>query len=1160
MCCIMCDKCDIIKNIMKMENLIIQELRKRSINDGNGLVNKLFILANKLMELAINHQKRVLQVMPEFDLHDEVHLVKVLDNMAHLIGEVKIHQLSDIELFLLICASYLHDCGMAPAEWELKLMSMTEGYGRLKEKETSICNDGKKPFTLKEAETFIKKHKAEIYQNFEGDVKSWIFSEKSEKELIESLVLILTDYQDFRNGYISDLKKCGGSTEFRELNGRIKVDFIRTRHHLRSSRYIINATQTFLSKINEPWMKGLVKDLANVCQSHGENISYIKKELSSKTNYRPDETANLQFVAMMLRLGDLCHYSADRAPLVLRNGKVFHSKYSYNEWKVKNASVTCDIKDGTISFFAYCEEPDMFYKLHNYLNWIDQEINNLYSLQREWSEIYQLKIKDIDRSGIRFDENKFRPVVGEKFTLQQNKIISLLMGVGLYKEPFACLRELYQNAMDACKCKFYRSRAHGGNFKGHIEFGLQKENGKTFLYCLDNGTGMSEYIIENYLLKIGNSYYKSSDFYRGQALWNCDFVPTSQFGIGILSCFMIASKIEIVTKTEDSKKYLACCIDGPEEYFYYRPSTAIEESLISTSGTLVKLLLKENFSRELNDDPLEKLGLVMLYQRTNMFCREFSKYNKYYDVWKGHIYNKLNDFICKTSSEVDVVCRISNDKCIPILSKPFACKVGNYGITDDDRGFINTIISRRMFFQDKLTLADIQDYLVPYDVNVIVDNIEYSSIVSMPLPDAPATDDDRYLFNLLQVKGSNISVDGVTVKDETFSGNNLYLELLTRNGNVNFKGNNKPQLSVDRLQLIKLPNVGNETYKKIAIEAIKQILRIAADHIQKYKLQENVDLINLIWKYIFDRMYVADVLFINYLAKSELGKIQWPTLCKIAKGEITICDFMNMEVVDIANYDFKHFDQLTEKMILSKLLAADEISVDNQNSVHIKCSTNSTYPENDSRFNSEKYLVPVSDACECFKEFDIVSNLYPLVPERLVKSLQRYDGININIKNSKAVCVENIGNSYIAYFDQDARLIHPIYGMYTNRSFGHKPDSYIHFFDNKRASMQLMDFGFDRFHDKKGLMFLSYIAPHDLTEKDKAEIELYKDNEPEYYRGVVEGWTILTTAMEVDNVVILAGKRSRQEMVSHLSNEFWEKYKDYEFKFLDGTIAKKRMA
>jgi len=1141
-----------------MENLIIQELERRSKEDVNGLANELFILAKELMEIAINHQKRVFLVMPEFDLHDEVHLAKVLDNMGDLIGKEKIHQLSDVELFLLICASYLHDCGMAPAEWELKLMSMTEGYDNMKGDEEIICNDGKNPFTPKEAESFIKEHKAEIYRNFEDDVMPWIFSEKSEEELIESLVSVLIKYQNFRNGYISDLKKCSNSKDFRELNGRIKVDFIRTQHHLLSSRYIINATQTFLSKINEPWMKGLVKDLANICQSHGENLSYIKNEISLETNYRPKETVNLQFVAMMLRLGDLCHYSADRAPLVLKNGKLFQSKYSYNEWKVKNASVTYAIKDGTISFFAYFEEPDMFYKLQNYLNWIDEEISNLYSLQREWREIYHLKIKDIDRSGIRFDESKFRPVIGKRFTLQQNKIIHLLMGVGLYKDPFASLRELYQNAMDACKCKFYRSRAHGADFKGHIEFGLQKENGKTFLYCLDNGTGMSKYIIENYLLKIGNSYYKSSDFYRDQALWNCDFVPTSQFGIGILSCFMIASKIEIVTKIEDSKEYLACCIDGPEEYFYYRPSKTIEESLISTSGTLVKLLLKEKFSSELNDDPLEKRGLVMQYKRTEMFCGEFSKYNKYYDIWDGHIYKKLDDFICKTSLEMDIVCRISNDECIPILSKPFTCKVGDYGITDEDRGFIDTIISRSMFCQDKLSLADIQDYLVPYDVNVIVDDIEYSSIISMPLPGTPATDNDKLLFNLLQVNGSNISVDGVSVKDASFSHNNLYLELLTRNGNVNFKGCNKPQLSVDRLQLIKLPNVENETYKQIAIKAIMQIFRIATDHIHKYKLQENVDLINLIWKYVFDRMYAADVLFINYLAKSELGKIQWPALSKIARSEITICDFMNNEVVDIANYDFNHFDLLTKKMVLSKLLAANKISVDNQNTVHIKCSANSIYPENGSRFNSEKYLVPVSDTCECFKEFDIVSNLYPLVPERLIKSLQRYDTIDIDVKNSEAVCVNNIGNSYIAYFDQDARMIHPKFGMYTiERNFGRKPDSYIHSFDYKRSSMQLMDFGFDRFHDKKGLMFLSYIAPCDLTEKEEIEIELCKETEPEYYKGVMEGWTILTTAMEVDNVITLPGKRSRKEMVSNLSNGFWEKYKDFEFRFLDGTIVNK---
>ena len=220
-------------------------------------------------------------------------------------------------------------------------------------------------------------------------------------------------------------------------------------------------------------------------------------------------------------------------------------------------------------------------------------------------------LNDVNRNGVRYDTNKFKPVPGARFTLQQNKIIQLLMGVGLYKNPHACLRELYQNAMDACKCKIYREPINGIEFKGRIEFGLHKENDKTFLYCLDNGIGMSERIIEKYLLIIGNSYYNSSDFFREQALSNSEFVPISQFGIGILSCFMIADRIEIITKENDSKKHIACCIDGPEEYFYYRYPTLDEESKITSSGTLVKLLLKEEYSTNLNDEPLEKLGLVM---------------------------------------------------------------------------------------------------------------------------------------------------------------------------------------------------------------------------------------------------------------------------------------------------------------------------------------------------------------------------------------------------------------------------------------------------------------------------------------------------------------------------------------------------------------------
>ena len=89
------------------------------------------------------------------------------------------------------------------------------------------------------------------------------------------------------------------------------------------------------------------------------------------------------------------------------------------------------------------------------------------------------------------------------------------------------------------------------------------------------------------------------------------------------------------------------------------------------------------------------------------------------------------------------------------------------------------------------------------------------------------------------------------------------------------------------------------------------------------------------------------------------------------------------------------------------------------------------------------------------------------------------------------------------------------------------------------------------------MMLLAYIAPRELTPKDSIEIEKYKESDSDYYKGVKEGWTILVTAMKIDNVVVLPGGRTRKEMLDKLSIEFWEEYKDYEFRFLDGSVVSK---
>ncbi len=133
-----------------MSNLISVLGQRASINP-ESLDNKLYLLAQRVIELSKEHQKRVIKIMPEFDLHDATHLERVEENIALLLGEERLSELSSVELFLLLSASYLHDCGMAPAGWEFSLMVLTERYGPHASTKQSICNDGKKPFTFREA-------------------------------------------------------------------------------------------------------------------------------------------------------------------------------------------------------------------------------------------------------------------------------------------------------------------------------------------------------------------------------------------------------------------------------------------------------------------------------------------------------------------------------------------------------------------------------------------------------------------------------------------------------------------------------------------------------------------------------------------------------------------------------------------------------------------------------------------------------------------------------------------------------------------------------------------------------------------------------------------------------------------------------------------------
>ena len=126
------------------------------------------------------------------------------------------------------------------------------------------------------------------------------------------------------------------------------------------------------------------------------------------------------------------------------------------------------------------------------------------------------------------------------FQVELSGIIKILSD-HLYSQPMVFIREVLQNAIDAIKA---REKQEAFEPKIQISF-FENEKGAGFIIT-DNGIGLTKPQIQEFLAKIGSSS-KSLDTLNET---RSDFI--GQFGIGILSCFMVSDAITVITKSIES--------------------------------------------------------------------------------------------------------------------------------------------------------------------------------------------------------------------------------------------------------------------------------------------------------------------------------------------------------------------------------------------------------------------------------------------------------------------------------------------------------------------------------------------------------------------------------------------------------------------------------
>ena len=170
------------------------------------------------------------------------------------------------------------------------------------------------------------------------------------------------------------------------------------------------------------------------------------------------------------------------------------------------------------------------------------------------------------------------------FQAEVNKMLNIVVN-SLYSEKYIFLRELISNASDACdKLKYLMlSKPDIAKGNGELKIVLKPDDKANTLTISDNGIGMNKDDLINHLgtiAKSGTSEFVASMKENGSA---ADLI--GQFGVGFYSAFMVADKVEIVTKKAgetQAYKWISNGIDGFE----------IEEAEKDGIGTEIKLYLK----------------------------------------------------------------------------------------------------------------------------------------------------------------------------------------------------------------------------------------------------------------------------------------------------------------------------------------------------------------------------------------------------------------------------------------------------------------------------------------------------------------------------------------------------------------------------------------
>ncbi len=172
-----------------------------------------------------------------------------------------------------------------------------------------------------------------------------------------------------------------------------------------------------------------------------------------------------------------------------------------------------------------------------------------------------------------------------EFKTEVNKLLDIVIN-SLYSEKYIFLRELISNASDALdKLKYWKLINPDIKTEGNYKITITPNKDDVTLCISDNGIGMNKDDLINHIGTIAKS--GTADFLKNTKENTSVVDLIGKFGVGFYSAFMVAQKVEIVTKKANEEQAYLWVSNGIDGY-------TIEKTERKENGTDIKLFLKDD--------------------------------------------------------------------------------------------------------------------------------------------------------------------------------------------------------------------------------------------------------------------------------------------------------------------------------------------------------------------------------------------------------------------------------------------------------------------------------------------------------------------------------------------------------------------------------------